>query len=79
MPAGGIRLLPARHYYYHYDGLGSVVALTHSDGNTAEQYTYDVYGAVLIRDADGRPLAVGLLANRCFFTARRFYALTCCF
>ena len=63
---------PARHYYYHFDGLGSVVALTDSAGSTAEQYTYNVYGAVLIRDADGKPLPVSLLANPYFFTARRF-------
>jgi RHS repeat-associated protein len=53
-----------------------VVALSDSAGNTAEQYSYDVYGAVLVRDADGRPLAVSLLANPYFFTARRFDTLT---
>ncbi|HUW20769.1 MAG TPA: RHS repeat-associated core domain-containing protein [Sedimentisphaerales bacterium] len=53
-------------------GPGGVVALTDSAGNTAEQYTYDVYGAVLIRDVGGKPLAVSLLANPYFFTARRF-------
>lgn len=31
-------------FYYHYDGLGSVVALTESDGDIEEQYHYDVFG-----------------------------------
>jgi RHS repeat-associated protein len=31
-------------YYYHFDGLGSVIALSDADGNTAVVYEYDVYG-----------------------------------
>jgi YD repeat-containing protein len=31
-------------YYYHFDGLGSVVALSNSSGYTVERYSYDVFG-----------------------------------
>ncbi len=36
--------------YYHYDGLGSVIALSNSSGNVVERYSYDVFGAATIRD-----------------------------
>ncbi len=29
------------HYYYHFDGLGSVIALSSGSGAVAEKYTYD--------------------------------------
>ena len=31
-------------YYYHYDGLGSVVGLSDEDGYLQEYYEYDVFG-----------------------------------
>jgi RHS repeat-associated protein len=31
-------------YYYHFDGLGSVIALSDEAGDIAERYSYDVYG-----------------------------------
>ena len=37
-------------YYYHYDGLGSVVALSNSTGNVVERYEYDVFGSVDMLD-----------------------------
>jgi len=42
-------------YYYHYDGLGSVIALTNSVGNTVETYNYDVYGRADSGSAVGNP------------------------
>jgi hypothetical protein len=60
------------HYYYHYDGLGSVVALTDSAGTTAEQYTYDVYGAAIIRNTHDEIRNTSSVGNPYFFTARRF-------
>jgi RHS repeat-associated protein len=51
-------------YYYHFDGLGSVTALTNSSGNTVEVYEYDVYG---------RPGAsVPAHPNRILFTGREY-------
>jgi RHS repeat-associated protein len=45
-PDGGLisERLPGGTYYYLYDGLGSVVALTDSSGNIVNQYKYDPYG-----------------------------------
>jgi RHS repeat-associated protein len=51
-------------YYYHLDGLGSVVALTNSSGNTVEVYEYDVYGRVGASDPNH--------PNRFMFTGREF-------
>jgi len=31
-------------YYYHFDGLDSVVALSDSDGDSCQSYEYSVYG-----------------------------------
>ena len=39
-------------YYYHYDALGSVVALSDSSGDTVQTYEYSVYGQVAVEDAD---------------------------
>jgi hypothetical protein len=39
-------------YYYHFDGLGSVIALSNSNREIIESYSYDVFGAVTIRDAN---------------------------
>jgi RHS repeat-associated protein len=51
-------------YYYHFDGLGSVTALTNSSGTTVEVYEYDVYG---------RPGAsVPAHPNRIMFTGREY-------
>jgi len=51
-------------YYYHYDALGSVVALTNSSGNTVQVYEYDVYGQARSSDPDH--------PNRFLFTGREF-------
>jgi len=51
-------------YYYHYDALGSVVALSDADGETVQVYEYDVYGQPAAADP-GHP-------NPFAFTGRRF-------
>ena len=55
------------NYYYHYDGLGSVVALSDEAGNTTETYSYDVYGQANNTSSIGNPY---------LFTGRRFDAET---
>ncbi len=40
-------------YWYHYDGLGSVVALSDSSGSIVEAYSYDVFGAVKVHTGPG--------------------------
>ncbi|MCL5280907.1 MAG: hypothetical protein M1376_13495, partial [Planctomycetes bacterium] len=51
-------------YYYHCDGLGSVVGLTNASGNTVEVYEYDVYGRLGASDASH--------PNRLLFTGREY-------
>lgn len=50
--------------YYHFDGLGSVVALSNSAGNTIQTYEYSVYGEVAAEDPNH--------PNPFMFTGRRF-------
>ncbi|MBI5182127.1 MAG: RHS repeat protein [Nitrospirae bacterium] len=33
-------------YYYHADGLGSIIAITDSAGNVVQRYEYDSFGAI---------------------------------
>jgi len=51
-------------YYYHYDGLGSVVALSDAAGDTVQLYEYSVYGQVAASDPNH--------PNPFLFTGRRF-------
>jgi RHS repeat-associated protein len=51
-------------HYYHYDALGSVVAMTNSAGNVVQLYEYSVYGQVAASDASH--------PNRFMFTGREF-------
>lgn len=49
-------------YFYHYDGLGSVIALTDSADNIIESYSYDVFG---------QPNTTSSVGNPYLFTGRR--------
>ncbi len=51
-------------YFYHYDGLGSVIALSDADGDTVQVYEYEVYGQVAASDPNH--------PNPFMFTGRRF-------
>jgi RHS repeat-associated protein len=51
-------------HYYHYDALGSCVAMTNSAGNVTQLYEYSVYGQVAASDANH--------PNRFMFTGREF-------
>jgi len=51
-------------YYYHYDALGSVVALSDAGGDTVQTYEYSVYGQVAAEDPNH--------PNPYLFTGRRF-------
>jgi RHS repeat-associated protein len=50
-------------YYYHFDGLGSVIALTDSGGTVAERYSYNV---------SGTPYNMSRVGNRFMFTGREY-------
>ena len=49
-------------YYYHFDGLGSVIALSDNSGDIVEQYSYDVFG---------EPNRTSDVNNPYMFTGRR--------
>jgi RHS repeat-associated protein len=50
-------------YYYHFDGLGSVVAISDSNSNVVEKYSYDVFG---------EPNTTSTIDNPYYFTGRRY-------
>jgi len=58
-------------YYYHFDGLGSMVALSNNSGGIVENYSYDVFGEPTIRDANDQILTTSDYDNPYMFTARR--------
>jgi RHS repeat-associated protein len=58
-------------YYYHYDGLGSVVALSGA-GDIVERYTYDVFGEPTIYDGNDSVISESSFGNPYMFTGRRY-------
>jgi RHS repeat-associated protein len=59
-------------YYYHLDGLGSVVALSNVNKVLVERYAYDVFGRPTIRDPNGVVLAESARGNPYLFTGRAY-------
>ena len=59
-------------YYYHYDGLGSVVAITNGSGQIIETYSYDAFGKTIIRNANGQVYSISNIGNRFMFTGREY-------
>ena len=59
-------------HYYHYDALGSTVALTSAAGAVEEQYSYAAYGQPSIFDTNGQVITVSALGNRFLFTGREW-------
>lgn len=50
-------------FYYHFDGLGSVIALSNENKDIVERYSYDVFG---------EPNTTSSLGNPYLFTGRRY-------
>jgi len=63
-------------YYYHFDGLGSVIALSDSSGNVIERYSYDVFGEPTIYDPSHEPRATSDVNNPYMFTGRNYDSKT---
>ena len=59
-------------HFYHHDALGSTVRITDGSGQVEESYTYDVFGAVAIKDGTGNPLTTSAIGNRFMFTGREW-------
>ena len=60
-----------KSYYYHFDRLGSVIALTDQNADLLETYSYDVFGQPSITDSNHQPLTTSDYDNPYMFTARR--------
>ncbi|MBN1806660.1 MAG: hypothetical protein JW837_15535 [Sedimentisphaerales bacterium] len=58
-------------YFYHFDGLGSVVALSDVNNVIVESYSYDVFGAPTIYDVNYTEISSSAIGNPYMFTARR--------
>ena len=58
-------------YYYHFDGLGSVAALSDVNNVVVESYSYDVFGAPTVYDANYAEISQSAIGNPYMFTARR--------
>jgi len=59
-------------YYYHYDRLGSVIALSNGAGNIVERYKYNVFGKPTIYDGEGTEIQQSAFGNSRLFTGREF-------
>lgn len=59
-------------YIYHQDAIGNVTELSDASGNLVEQMTYDIFGAVTIRDSGGTLLLTSNVGNPYLFQARRY-------
>jgi RHS repeat-associated protein len=66
------RITPTTLSYYHYDALGSVIALTDANGNVTERYCYDVFGTPAYRDINGTLVSSSSSGNRFLFTGREY-------
>jgi len=62
----------SNYYYYHYDGLGSVRAITDSSEDIVETYTYDVFGKPTLYDDQEQEITRSSIGNPYYFTGRRF-------
>ncbi|MFC1792057.1 RHS repeat-associated core domain-containing protein [Planctomycetota bacterium] len=58
-------------YYYHFDGLGSVAALSDASADIVESYSYDVFGAPTIYDENQTEISQSAVGNPYMFTGRR--------
>jgi len=58
-------------YYYHYDALGSVAALSNSSGALAESYDYSAFGKTSIFNSSSQQVNASVIGNPYMFTARR--------
>src|SRR3989344_885711 len=63
-------------FYYHTDGLGSVVSLTDSEGQITETYKYGAYGEVEIYDGGGALLEDSAAGNPFLYTGQMYDAET---
>jgi len=66
------RIAPTATIFYHADALGSVAAVSGTNGQLLERYQYDVYGAPTIKNVAGETLSASDFGNRFLFTGREY-------
>ena len=59
-------------YYYHSNHLGSIVALSNSDGMLVERVDYDVYGKPIFKNAIGNIQEKSSINNTILFSGREY-------
>jgi len=59
-------------YYYLRDHLGSVLALSDTNGNICESYRYDAWGRTTVYDVGGNALSKSAMGNRIAFQGREY-------
>ena len=59
-------------YYYQDNGLGSIAAMTDSQGTLVERYSYDHFGRPTIRNAAGTVVPASLVGNPWMFAGRQY-------
>jgi len=59
-------------YYYHADGLGTIVTITDSQGAMKEQIKYEVFGRCTFQDSQDNVLTQSAIGNPYTFTAREY-------
>jgi len=60
------------NYYYHADGLGSIVALSDNTGAIVETVEYQAYGKPVFKDASGTIIAKSAIGNHYSYTSREY-------
>jgi RHS repeat-associated protein len=56
--------------FYHHDAIGNTTQLTDINGSLAEQYAYDIFGKVVMKDGSGMIITASSFGNRFLFTGR---------
>ncbi|MCP3867526.1 MAG: hypothetical protein GY703_05390 [Gammaproteobacteria bacterium] len=59
-------------FFYHTDGLGSVVAITDTDGNLVQRYGYDAWGNILLSEGPFTFTGSGSYVNSRAYIGREF-------
>jgi len=61
-------------YFYHADGIGSIVALTAENGSIQEAIEYQAFGGPVFKDATGALIPDSAIGNIYSYTAREYDA-----